>query len=307
VGAFVLGLGMLFVGGALWLASGGAFRTRYDSYLAIEDESVAGLNLNAPVKYNGVDVGKVREIHLDPQNPERVRLVFGIEHGTPVNVDTVAVLSTQGLTGIAYVELTGGGPNSVRLGASGPGQLPVIRTQPSLSARLENVLTMVLEKLDSTSTTINALLSPQNQAAVSRILADLSTVIHTVASRKVTLDRGISSAAQTFDNSAHLTEQLGPVIEQIRTSAESIERMGNAAAQASTSAGKTVESVGADLQSFTRDALPELQRLMANLDVLATSLRRVSERAERSPAGLLLGGGTVPPGPGESVGQGEPK
>jgi phospholipid/cholesterol/gamma-HCH transport system substrate-binding protein len=205
------------------------------------------------------------------------------------------------------VELSGGGPNSARLAAPGPGRLPVIRTQPSLSARLENVLTTVLEKLDSTSTTINALLSPQNQAAVSQILADLSTVMHTVASRKATLDRGISSATQTFDNSAQLTQQLGPVIEQIRTSAESIERMGNAAAQASTSAGKTVDSVGADLQSFTRDALPELQRLMGNLDALATSLRRASERVERSPAGLLLGGSGVAPGPGESAGRGEEK
>ncbi len=98
VGAFVLGLGAVLVAGVLWLASGGAFGTKYDLYLAIEDESVAGLNVNAPVKYKGVDVGKVRSIRLDPVNPERVNLIFAIERGTPIKEDTLAVLKTQGLT-----------------------------------------------------------------------------------------------------------------------------------------------------------------------------------------------------------------
>ena len=101
VGAFVLVLGSALIAGVLWLASGGAFQTKYDSYLAIMEESVSGLNLNAPVKYNGVDVGKVRAIQLDPANADHVWLTFAIERGTPIRQDTVAVLKTQGLTGIA--------------------------------------------------------------------------------------------------------------------------------------------------------------------------------------------------------------
>ena len=108
VGAFVLALGAALVAGALWLAAGGAWQKKYDTYLAVEDESVAGLNLDAPVKYNGVDVGKVQAIHLDRINPQRVNLLFSIERGTPIKEDTIAVLKTQGLTGIAYVELNGG-------------------------------------------------------------------------------------------------------------------------------------------------------------------------------------------------------
>jgi hypothetical protein len=108
----------VLIAGVLWLASGGALQKKYDLYLAIEDESVAGLNLNAPVKYNGVDVGKVREIRLDPGNPERVNLLFAIERGTPIKEDTVAVLKTQGLTGIAYVELSGGARDAPPLRAT---------------------------------------------------------------------------------------------------------------------------------------------------------------------------------------------
>ena len=300
VGGFVLVLGAGLMGVVLWLASGGAFQKKYDLYLAIEVEPVAGLNLNAPVKYNGVDVGKVRTIQLDPANPEHVRLVFAIERGTPINQDTLAVLKTQGLTGIAYVELEGGGRDSAPLRASAPGQYPEIRTKPSLSARLENVLTSVLAKLDQTSNNLNAVLSDDNRAAFTQALSDIAAVSHTLAARKATLDAGIASAAHTFDNSARVTAQLGPVIEQISRSAEAVQRMGNEAALASNSAGKTVDSVGTDVKRLTAETLPELQRLMAELSVLSNSLRRISDQTERNPAGILFGRSTVPEGPGET-------
>ena len=301
VGAFVLALGAVLIAGVLWLASGGAFQKKYDLYLAIEEESVAGLNLNAPVKYNGVDVGKVRDIQLDPENPERVRLIFAIERGTPIKVDTVAVLKTQGLTGIAYVELGGGARDAAPLRASAPGEYPVIRTKPSLSARLENVLTTVLAKLDSTSSSINAILSDENRLAFKSALADIAAVSHTLAARKDTLDAGIVSAARTFDNGARVSAQLGPVIERINRSAEAVEKMGDEVTLASSNAGKAVESVGADVKRFTAETLPELQRLLGELNVLSTSLRRLSEQTERNPAGLLFGRSPVPEGPGETL------
>ncbi len=301
VGAFVLVLGAVLIGIVLWLAAGGAFQKKYDLYLAIMDESVSGLNLNAPVKYNGVEVGKVRQIHLDADNPERVILLFAIERGTPVKVDTVAVLKVQGLTGIAYVELSGGARGAAPLLATAGNEYPVIPTKPSLSARLENVLTNVLAKLDSTSNHINAILSDENQAAFKSALADIAATARMIAARKDTLDAGIASAARAFDNASRATAELSPVIARIGRGADAIEKMGNEAAIASTNAGKTVDAVGTDVKRFTAETLPEVERLLGEISVLATSLRRLSEKIEGSPGGLLLGRRAVPPGPGEGA------
>ena len=301
VGAFVLVLGAVLIAGVLWLASGGAFQKKYDLYLAIEDESVAGLNLNAPVKYNGVDVGKVREIRLDPDNPERVNLLFAIERGTPIKEDTVAVLKTQGLTGIAYVELSGGARDAPPLRAKPGSDYPVIRTKPSLSARLENVLTNVLAKLDSTSNNINAILSDENQAAFKSALADIAAVAHTIAARKDTLDAGMANAARTFENTAGASAQAGAGDRSHRTAAPTPSRRWETRSpRTSAGAGKTVDSVGADVKRFTAETLPELERLLGELSVLSTSLRRLIEQTERDPRGLLFGRKPVPEGPGES-------
>jgi phospholipid/cholesterol/gamma-HCH transport system substrate-binding protein len=266
-------------------------------------ESVAGLSLNAPVKYRGVDVGKVTDIRLNPANTEQVRLLFAIERGTPVKEDTEAVLKTQGLTGVAYVELSSGSPNSPPLLAKKPGEYPEIRTKPSLAARLENVLTTLMAKLDSTSDSVNKILSEENVAAFRKTLANLSVLTQALSQRKDAIDAGITSAARTFDNSARMTEQLarqlGPTIDRVGSSADAVRRMGEEAAQASASAGRAVDSIGGDVKRFTADALPEMQRLMGELNTLTVSLRRLIEETERNPRGFLFGRKPVPEGPGE--------
>ena len=311
MGAFVLILGAVLIAGILWLATGGDFQKKFDLYLAIENESVAGLNLNAPVKYNGVDVGKVRDIQLDPANPERVRLIFAIERDAPIKEDTVAVLKIQGLTGIAYVELSGGAKNAAPLRAKANEQYPEIRTIPSLGTRLENVLTTVLAKLDHTSSNIDAWLGDENRATFTNTLKDIATVAHTIAARKDSLDASIVSASRTLDHTEHATAQLEPMLKQtfnqtnamigqIDRSAAAIEKTSNEAAIASKSAGKAFDSVDTNVQRYTNETLPEVQRLLAELNDLAASLRRLSNQTERDPASLLRGRSTVPNGPGES-------
>ena len=314
VGAFVLTLGALLIFAILWLASGGSLQKKYDLYLAIVEESVAGLNLNAPVKYNGVDVGKVQHIQLDANNPQRVRLHFAIERGTPIKVDTIAVLKTQGLTGIAYVELDGGAKDAPALVATADEPYPTIQTKPSLSTRLETILTSVLAKLDNTSSTIDSLLSAENRESFRSALADIAIVSKTVAQRKKEIDIGIINASRTADNAARATEKLGPLISniqpvinqleitiaQINKSGVAIEKAANETAIASNSAGKTVTTVGNNIERYTAETLPEVQRLLAELNALSASLKRLSEQTERDPASLLRGRSPTPNGPGES-------
>jgi phospholipid/cholesterol/gamma-HCH transport system substrate-binding protein len=74
------------------------------------------------------------------------------------------------------------------------------------------------------------------------------------------------------------------------------------AQRASAEAGKAITGVGTDVNRFTAETAPELERLLGEMNVLAASLRRLSEKIESSPGGLLLGRRPVPAGPGEGKG-----
>jgi len=298
VGAFVLILGAMLIAGILWIASGGINQQKYDTYLAIENESVAGLSTNALVKYNGVDVGRVSDISLDPIYPQRVRLELLIAHGTLIKEDTLATLKTQGLTGIAYVELSGGDTNSPILVAKGNAPYPEIKTIPSLSTRLENLLSSVVGKLDHLSGSFDGINSPQNVKAFSSALSDIAAVSHTIALRKDSLDAGMKSAANTFANTDQASKKLESLIVSVEKSAKAVELMANDTAGASRDVA--AKSLGSDTHQFISETAPEIRNLISELNVLSASLRRFSEQAERNPAGFIAGPSPVPEGPGES-------
>ena len=300
VGGFVLVLGALLVAGVLWLAAGLGGRQAMDAYQAVIQESVAGLSIDAPVKYLGVDVGKVARIEIDPQNSEQVRLHFLVKRGTPIKRDSVAVLKAQGLTGIAYIELSGGSAGSPPLLAGADGEIPTIPTKPSLSARLENVLSNVLANVDRVSNNLNAVLGPDNQAALKSTLADIATLAHTLAGQQAAISAGLADAAKAARLTARAGEQFEPTLARIASSAQAVERMAEVAGKASTRAGAAADAAATSAQQLGSETLPELARLMAELNQLSVSLRQLSEQTTVNPNSLLLGKPAPQPGPGES-------
>ncbi len=310
VGAFVLVLGAALVAGVLWLAAGVTGKQHYLSYRSVIAESVAGLNIDAPVKYLGVDVGKVRTIAIDPQNSRQVLLGFLIQQGTPVKQDSEAVLKTQGLTGIAYVEISGGSPGSPPLVPSVEDPMPAIRSKASLSARLENVLTSVLGNVDRVSSNLNAVFDADNRAALKQMLADTSALAHALSAQQGALATGISDAARTASNTARASEQLQPVLARAGTAlvrmeaaAAALQTLGEDASRASVNAGLTVDAAASGVQQLRSVTLPELDQLLLQSRQLAASLHSLSEQTRTHPTSLLLGGAARPPGPGERPSQ----
>jgi phospholipid/cholesterol/gamma-HCH transport system substrate-binding protein len=306
VGAFVIVLTVALIAGLLWLASGNYQRTAYDPYETYMTESVSGLNLNAAVRYRGVEVGRVRRIMLAPGNVEQVRLTLDIERGTPVKTDTVATLQTQGLTGIAYVELKGGRKDSPALISSPEQEVPVIVSAPSLMERLETAAPVLMANMTRTVDNLNALLDETNRTALRSTLADLAVLTQTLAKRSSVIDATLTDTARTMDHAARVSAQLPQMVQRFDRSAEALERMAADVSGASASARNTLDSARgaldgsrADLAQFTGTALPETRELVLELRGLTATMQRVVDEVERNPGVLLQGRRAVKRGPGE--------
>jgi len=313
VGAFVIVLTVAMIAGVLWLASGMYNRKAYDTYETYLTESVSGLTLNSTVRYRGVEVGRVRQIGLAPGNVEQVRVTLDIERGTPVKTDTVATLQTQGLTGIAFVELRGGRRDSLPLRAE-PGQdVPVITSGPSLLERLETATPVLMANLARAVDNLNSLLDEDNRGALRSTLADLAVLTRTLAKRSSTIDAALASSASTMESTARVSAQLPQLVQRFDRTAAALERMASDVSDAGASARSTLDSARgtleaarstldgsrADVAQFTGSALPETRELVAELRGLAATMHRVVDEVERNPGVLLRGRGPAKRGPGE--------
>lgn len=299
VGLFVLLLSIAMIAGILWLSAGKQYGSVYDTYVAHMHESVSGLNQNAPVKYRGVNVGQVRVISLDKSNPEIVRLELSIERGTPITEDTIAVLKAQGLTGIAYVELSGGRQDSPILKASNGPPYPEIKTGLSLLGRLDLSLSGLILSFNKTIENLNALLDDENQKALKRTLLRVSVLTDSLAAHKAELEKALINSSLTMENMANISKQMQGVIDRVARSSEAIERMAKDATNTSASVRKTIDSVGPDAKRFAGEGLPELESLIVEMRELAVSLQRITSQVEQNPGILLRGKEPAQRGPGE--------
>jgi phospholipid/cholesterol/gamma-HCH transport system substrate-binding protein len=319
VGLFVLGLGTALIAGVLWLGSGGPGRS-YEVYTVYMTESVAGLSRDGAVKYRGVDVGRIREIGLDPDNLERVKLLLEIEDGTPIREDTVATLEVQGLTGLGYINLVGGSQAAAPLTAKPGEDYPVIPSRPSVWGRLDRSIGELVDNLIEASERINTLLSTGNQERLSQTLAnlqqltgslagrsdkvgqaldDLAKLTGTLAGRTGSIDRSLDDLAKTLHNTRTATAHLPDLVEQLQQSAKSLEHMADEIGETGSAIRQTVAARDRDLQRFTSTALPEATSMMQELREAAGNLRRLSESLERDPSVLVYGPPAPAPGPGE--------
>jgi phospholipid/cholesterol/gamma-HCH transport system substrate-binding protein len=311
VGAFVLLLGAAVLGVIFWLGKAD-YRGVYDRYYAYMQESVAGLSVNSAVKYRGVDIGRVKVIELNPVNPEEVRLTLDILHGTPIKTDTVAVLETQGLTGLSTLNLNGGSRDAPELKA-GPGEeYPVITTGPSLLFRLDTALsrllsekglTKLLANLNQFSQQATAMIDEENRSALRGILKDLSELSHALAVRQKEVDQGILSASRAAQNLAHMTEtmnkQVPMLLDRASKSAAALQGMTEELARTGKAVDSLVEQTKPDLQDFSRNTLAETALLVTELRQLTQTLNRLALELEREPNALVLGRTPPAKGPGE--------
>jgi phospholipid/cholesterol/gamma-HCH transport system substrate-binding protein len=138
---FAAGLAFFFV----WVANAGH---RDDIVYRIHfAESVDGLALGDPVKFRGVDVGTVKSMAIDPDDPRLVQVDVRLRKDAPIKTDTKAVLKLKGITGVMFIELDGGSPDAPSLAsATTQGEIPEIPSAKSQLTTFLDELPKVVEK-----------------------------------------------------------------------------------------------------------------------------------------------------------------
>ena len=284
VGLFVVLLLAGLIVFVYWLGKYG-YKREYDYYYVYMEESVSGLSSEASVKYRGVDVGIVEKMRLNPDNSEEVELLLRLRRGTPIKVDTRATLKSFGLTGLDFVELSGGRKDAPVLKSDDPATLPVIPSVPSSYARLDESLTILADKLALGLDKIDRLLSEQNLQNVDGILVELRALTSDVRIR-------LQGFQDLVDRSVAMEKGVVQAFAKVESAALSVEKMAG-----------SLEHDYADPDRnavlLVRQNLESFHQLLYELEILVGDLQKTTRSIEASPGDLFFKRSRVRPGPGE--------
>ncbi|MGP0090227.1 MAG: ABC-type transport auxiliary lipoprotein family protein [Xanthobacteraceae bacterium] len=180
----LIGLFTLIVAGGVfgfiyWLHNTGGLRERTVYRIRFEN-TVSGLLTGAAVLFNGIRVGDVTGLKLEPDNPKEVMVTLAIDPGTPVRSDSQVSLEFRGLTGTATVAISGGSAKAPLLKGT-PGEPPTLTADPTASQDMTQAVRDVLQHVDT--------ILSQNSDALHSTLTNLDTFSQALARNSVGLDQ----------------------------------------------------------------------------------------------------------------------
>jgi len=203
LGLFVLSAMVLFLITFGFLIGAQLLQER-DNYTIIFNESISGLEPGSPVKYNGVRVGSVEEFRIPRDNVTGVEVSVSLEKGTPVKTNTVAVLNLQGITGLKFIELTGGTNGQPMLDPGG-----VIQSSGSTMDLLQNKAASIAQKIEMLLDNLVVATGGEDGGKLPKILEEVDSILATANKILTDNDENIQETIGNLrDASAALTVTL---------------------------------------------------------------------------------------------------
>ncbi len=294
VGLFVLLFGIGTVLFFFWLAKYG-LQQEYDVYKVYMRESVSGLSKDSVVKLHGVDVGRVKEIRIDPKDIERVEILLNIKHGTPIKEDMVAHTTMLGVTGLLAIEIEGG-TNAAKTLKPSKDHIPVIKSTSSWFDTTKNNIGTLADRLAELVEQANKLLSENNIENFGKILehtekftamtpglireANATLVQYKTAVKDLT--RNMDSITRSFNG---VSEVAVPAVKKFTETARNFNRV-------TLKVERTLDRGDYNLQKM-------LEPMLIDIEILSKQLNDLTRELKQSPSDLLFKSRRTRKGPGE--------
>ena len=276
------------------------------------EESVLGLNIDAPVKYRGISVGRVSKLRISPKDSEKIQVVITILDTTPVKVDTVAKLTAQGITGLTYINLSKGGHISEKLGEVGDEEYPVIKTVPSFFENFEKSLGNVSTQLSSTLGRTEELLGDENQRSITQLLvrsASLMQKMDRLMDEKTILH--LQSTVKNVDSLTYKLDKVMPNIDRFieksvvweNSISKSLGSISTSYLGISSSMDKfkgAISNGDFNLKELSSDMIPTVNNTFLQMQELMIELENVLHQYNESPSDILYKKSEIRKAPGEN-------
>lgn len=300
VGAFTLLAIVAGLGFFLWLAKV-QIDQRYTQYDILFDQ-VSGLDQSSPVRFNGVDVGQVLAITLDRETPSLVRVRIEVSATAPIRQGTEATLSSQGVTGVAFVGLEGGGADAKRLPIDPVTEVALIPSKTTPVQSLLEDAPDVMKQAQIVLDGIGRFTTPENAGHVTQILSNLDESSGRFSMVMDDLSKASDSLSSAADRFAAFSGKLDNVAENadgaISDTRKAVADVRTSLADVKTSLAdfrKVMADARAGLahiDAFATEGLPQITALSRPISRVMEDMSGLISQIQRDPARFVLGNRT---------------
>ena len=278
----------------VWWYSGRGDRRDYDTYEIYFEGSVSGLSKGSPVRYLGVDVGRVLALGVDRRDPGRVKVVAEIDSAAPVSGATQARLGLLGLTGLLYIDLQqapaarGGDKRPLEPGD----RHPVIASRKgTIEASVER-LPEILAQVSTVVSRFEQVLAEDNVQSISRTLAHLEQASARLPQAATDAQAITADLRAVARSTADLTARLAGTLDRATPEFEAL--LANArvtserTARAADGIDRLLNANGGALGRNAGASVAELQQLVIDARGASEELRELARELREQPTSLLI-------------------
>lgn len=298
IGTFVIVLFVLMLIFIFWLGKYAFVVTKQDAYTIYFKESVSGLNIDSPVKFKGVQVGKVENISINPKNSEEIKIKISVIENTPIKKDNYATLGTLGLTGLKYIELKGGSKNSNLIQENKYNE-KVIDSKISVLGNLENSSKDISKQLTQLLIQTRILFSNENINNFSKLLdASKQTALNTQEITQYIVNNE-NKLTQILNNLKDLSITSKSSFNNMSDSANSVKESALKVMELSQKVLNEVEKGSFDLKTISQSTIDNFNNVLNQFENNLIKSEELIEQLKENPSDILFKNNKQKLGPGE--------
>lgn len=221
VGLFTLAVLAAAFGFVYWFNSGGAGRK--ESVRVIFTGTVTGLGRGSSVLFNGLRVGEVTSIELQPDDPRRIYAVIQVANTTPLREDTRARIEAQGLAGVVALQLIGGAADAAVLTAKPGEPMPTIIAERSELQDIIETVRNVAQKADTMLTSLDGLIK-QNSGPITNTVRNVEKFSEALGKNSDGIDKLMAGFGNIAETIQPLSQRLQTLSEELTGVVRSVDR-----------------------------------------------------------------------------------
>jgi phospholipid/cholesterol/gamma-HCH transport system substrate-binding protein len=296
VGAFVLAIIVL---GFVAVISLGRVEFAQDlkRYYVFFKGSVTGLSRGSLVQYNGITVGRVIDVRVDPDDLEKIQVTVEIDTAlVKIKTDARAFIDTNILSGVSTIQIRGGTREAQDLTAEPGHRYPVIAAGSSVFQRVSEAGPQLLDRLMITVDNLNAVLNEQNRKALSDSLQNVRTITEAFVGPSKQVSELVADTNATVLEMTKLLSHIdesyagkGGLKDQASQALTDFDKLAKNLIETTRQLQQVLQENRPGLHEFTQATLSQVSNLVSDMQRFIAGLTRFVSSVERDPERLLFG------------------